>query len=97
MRANTVVFYGVKRVGDSTDFPIITSAPLQDAIRAIANQLLTQTMATRFDISIGRDGEEVRRGLGLAKDKSAIVDDLMASLGLTAGDMLDGETRVDTE
>lgn len=64
MRANTIITWGMRFVGDARAPDVIKSESVIDAMRSIATLIAQHSMATRFDISIARNESEVLTGLG---------------------------------
>lgn len=63
MRSTTVVWMGVNNVGDSKDGIEVFNGAFTACVLKLAEWLSTRSIATRIDVVIGRNEEDVRGAL----------------------------------
>jgi ABC-type phosphonate transport system ATPase subunit len=92
VKPKTVVWLGIRNVGDASGNDVIMEAPLIDALKVLVNQILSSTMKSRFDITIARNGADAL--VGLRRTSAGGVDslELLGFLDQLAGEPDDSET-----
>ena len=86
MKMNTQVVVGIRSVGDQAMNPRIESMSMRDALKAIAEFTINNSMPQRFQFAIGRTELDVMVGLGLnavshkRKEKAKEISDFIDGL-----------------
>lgn len=82
MRATTNVWIGIRNVGDANHAGEFFVGTLRESLAWLIGQLGGMSMAKRIDVSLGRNQDEVRLGLGLNKSRHLIgnAHDILDSL-----------------
>lgn len=99
MRATTHVEIGLRNTGDSQAEIQYFSGPLKDGILWLATQFATITMATRIDLVVARNREEINRGLAnsragkskISAEMQTMLDDMMNQIEWVDDESAEGD------
>lgn len=69
MRATTTVILGYRNIGDAADTGTFHEMTLREALAQLIQYLGQVSMATRIQVTLARNMEEAKRGLGLTVGK----------------------------